>query len=128
MDEEECPTGIEQEHKVLLYDDVWLVGAFDSETLYTDTAFISEYKFSMKEPDIDDKVWWTHQPLVYYYMAEQLWEQRVTHSSHTLLWPQGAVRTRRPAYLPPEWHEYMPYLARGDVGGFAAHTEVRVGV
>jgi len=113
LDEDEQPTGIEQAHRVLLYDDVWLVGAFDSETILSDTGFISEYKFSMKEPDIDDKVWWNHQPLVYYYMAEKLWpDVRLTHSQHTLIWPQGATRIRRPAYLPPEWRDYIPYLAR----------------
>lgn len=106
------PTEVESDQQVLLYDDVWLVGTFDWLTI-NGSVIIGEHKFSMKEPDVKDKVWWTHQPLVYYYMAEKLWPDLTQEKSvHTLLWPGGADRVDRPIHLPEEWREFIPYLAK----------------
>jgi hypothetical protein len=45
-------------------------------------------------------------------MAEKLWPGKPIRSVHTLVWPEGARRVDRPGYLPEEWEEYIPYIAR----------------
>lgn len=113
-DELIVPTSIEAKHEVLLYDDVYLVGTFDWENVNGgNTVVIGEHKFAMKEIDVEEKVWWTPQPLVYYFMAQKLWpEKELTRSVHTLLWPMGVERVERSGFLPDEWLEFIPYLAR----------------
>jgi len=73
---------------------------------------IGEYKSSLKEIDVDDKVWRTFQPFVYQYAAGILWpEYTLTAVQYTLLSPQKVERVIRPMW-PSDMRMWKALLIR----------------
>jgi len=87
--------------------DVPLIPGCDLRVVFDDVTFnhetkelvIGEYKSSLKEIDVEEKVWMTYQPFVYQYAAGIKWPDYIlTGIQYTLLSPKSVERVIRPMW------------------------------
>ena len=106
------PTAIETElYWTEFIPGVDLVAIPDDVTFRDGILTFGEYKTSGTKPFIDQRAYFTIQPIVYKVMLEHEYKTPVEYVEYTFMWPNGAERIRRP--LPPSdyWLSYLQNIA-----------------